>query len=630
MALFGRLAERIKADPSVLLVLLVGPAVLAVPSFASSTWAAISVPGGLDPAFCGALALGVCLCSMARMESLDRTVRAVGLVVGTGFVALELWCLLQRGQIDGWHFLCTRPGLVQAQHAVRLVSGLALIRSCAGDAPGDWRAAPGGVVSAGLLLLAGAALLVVAASGFTRLAYALMVPDVASVTEGVVAYVCYALMLLGVLACGSRAACWVLVSSHCAGSVMASALLDVCDNLLNMPLSLDVSGTIVCCLGAVALPAAALARLSGALMDGHDPSPEMAQDDGEELGKGPVCPEGVLVTALERLEGAEALSGREREVILLDLSGESSDDMAGRLSVSRASIGTYRSRAYHKLGLSGRQELLGLLLGQAEIEAQAPSGEVSGVRGRASVLRTALLPALIACAALGLSHVVPTGAVTFVSAPVLSVVVVAALANLFDRPARWRELSFAQLPDLLATAALTGGALVLLTSGDLAGRVICGASAVLAWCALARERRIEGVWASLCAGSGAVFGLVVVTIASAVDPGETVLVPCVCALAVSALMTLYAALGRERAVLADCSLRGRERARAYLMGRGLTELEADVSVLTALGFSCASIAVSLCISPHTASTYRARSYERLGVSGRGELRDLLRREAGFR
>ena len=155
-------------------------------------------------------------------------------------------------------------------------------------------------------------------------------------------------------------------------------------------------------------------------------------------------------------------------------------------------------------------------------------------------------------------------------------------------------------------------------------------SVFLSWYVLEREQGLENVWTPLCIASGSVYGLVVAAITASVDPGETVLVSWVSILTIASLLTLWAVRGQERAVLADYSLHGRERARAYLMGRGLSELETDVAVLTALGFSPRSIAASLCISPHTVSKYRGRSYGKLGVLSRDGLRDLLRKEAGFR
>ena len=629
MGLFGRLFERIKADPTVLLVLLVCSAVLAVPNFASSTSAAISKPGALDAAFCGAMVLGVCFCSVISQKSYVRVVRVIGLIVGAAFVAFELWCLLRRDQIDGWHYLCTRSGLVYVQHVVRLASVLMLVWSCAGGVAHAGLAATGRVVFAGLLFLAGGFLLAVFATGTRSLAYSLVDPNCASLVGAALAFVCYGLVLIAVLTCGSRTAQWVSASAYFAGSVMGIAASAVLDGSLNIPIRLGFPGMLASCLCAAILPAAALALLFASTPEGDDSATECAEDSGEP-GASKSNSKEMLCVALERLEGYDALSGREREVISLDLSGAPSDAIVERLSVSRSTLGTYRSRAYHKLGISDRQELLDLLLRNAEVDADEPSRRNVLSSPLAVGLCVLVVPTLAVCMALAFGRLLPAGALTFVSAIIFSLGLVASIANLFSGPGESRELTFAQFPSLLASAAIAGGLLILCTSCSLVGRVICGVSVFLSWYVLEREQGLENVWTPLCIASGSVYGLVVAAITASVDPGETVLVSWVSILTIASLLTLWAVRGQERAILADYSLHGRERARAYLMGRGLSELETDVAVLTALGFSPRSIAASLCISPHTVSKYRGRSYGKLGVLGRDGLRDLLRKEAGFR
>jgi DNA-binding NarL/FixJ family response regulator len=54
----------------------------------------------------------------------------------------------------------------------------------------------------------------------------------------------------------------------------------------------------------------------------------------------------------------ERLSKREREVLLLVAAGSSSSDIAGRLSLSKKTIDTYRGRLMVKLGLRNRSELI--------------------------------------------------------------------------------------------------------------------------------------------------------------------------------------------------------------------------------------------------------------------------------
>jgi len=54
----------------------------------------------------------------------------------------------------------------------------------------------------------------------------------------------------------------------------------------------------------------------------------------------------------------ERLSGREREVLHLTVAGSSSAEIAQRLSLSRKTVDTYRSRAMEKLGVPDRTALI--------------------------------------------------------------------------------------------------------------------------------------------------------------------------------------------------------------------------------------------------------------------------------
>ena len=67
-----------------------------------------------------------------------------------------------------------------------------------------------------------------------------------------------------------------------------------------------------------------------------------------------------------------ALSEREREVLDLALTGLSARAIAGRLTLTEATIRSHLARIYAKLGVGGRVELLASLQGQA-LDRAAPS-----------------------------------------------------------------------------------------------------------------------------------------------------------------------------------------------------------------------------------------------------------------
>ena len=69
---------------------------------------------------------------------------------------------------------------------------------------------------------------------------------------------------------------------------------------------------------------------------------------------------------------------------------------------------------------------------------------------------------------------------------------------------------------------------------------------------------------------------------------------------------------------------------APLVDGGLTQPEASVSVLTAEGVPAPGIASHLHVALPTVYSYRARGLGKLGLHGRGQLLELLRREAGMR
>lgn len=60
--------------------------------------------------------------------------------------------------------------------------------------------------------------------------------------------------------------------------------------------------------------------------------------------------------------GADLLTNREREVVVLVLRGHSSDSIAAHLDISRATVKTHRKHAYDRLGISTQAELLSLFL----------------------------------------------------------------------------------------------------------------------------------------------------------------------------------------------------------------------------------------------------------------------------
>ena len=94
-----------------------------------------------------------------------------------------------------------------------------------------------------------------------------------------------------------------------------------------------------------------------------------------------------------------------------------------------------------------------------------------------------------------------------------------------------------------------------------------------------------------------------------------------------------ATLGIDRRLaekeLSDAVLVGETRCKSYLRGRGLSELEAGVLILSAKKMGRAAIAESLAISVATVSAYRARGARKLGAESLDEAFRLMREEGGL-
>ena len=75
--------------------------------------------------------------------------------------------------------------------------------------------------------------------------------------------------------------------------------------------------------------------------------------------------------------------------------------------------------------------------------------------------------------------------------------------------------------------------------------------------------------------------------------------------------------------------KGVKRARHYLMGRGLGQLQADILIDLVIGEDLSTVCKKNVTTPATVYSYRTRAFEKLGLNSIDELRKLLRDEAGF-
>lgn len=346
---------------------------------------------------------------------------------------------------------------------------------------------------------------------------------------------------------------------------------------------------------------------------------------------------------IDQLTGFEQLTDRERETVLASAAGATTDEIARALGIAPGTVSTYRSRAYAKLSVSSAQELLAMscqLLERPRLflePDEKPSDTVSdqtqsheNAVGRLLPLAVcavcAVLTMLFAC----LIRIIPgLGVPAFVLCGAYVLLLVCGTAR-----AKAVASTFEQLMGLLlgAAVALALGAVIVGPAPLFARRIFIAGIVVATVVWLVWYSR--GMWPKLIANVISAAGLLGLALA---PPTQLVaeLADNLVLYVIAVLFVVVAALVRqfatthETSLVAPVVLEGDERALAYLMGRGLPDLQAKVALLTARGFTQGSIAKSLCISSSTVSEYRTRAYKALGIHSKDQLAELLTAEAGL-
>lgn len=134
-------------------------------------------------------------------------------------------------------------------------------------------------------------------------------------------------------------------------------------------------------------------------------------------------------TSLVALDGIDALSSREREVLDLTLQGLTQKEIGAQLGVSVATAGTYRTRAYRKLGLASKEELIALLEARRQVRGNSTQVTSADLAARRSQVLHPLLasaaPFLFVAAVLYVPLSLLPFEVRFALSPVLVVAVFA-------------------------------------------------------------------------------------------------------------------------------------------------------------------------------------------------------------
>ena len=377
---------------------------------------------------------------------------------------------------------------------------------------------------------------------------------------------------------------------------------------------------------------------------------EVISDSPNTVSEKPVLPSTKL--PIYQLSGYSLLTERECQVVDASMAGATTEEIAFALSLATGTVSTYRSRAFTKLGVSSTQELLSVacellqhprLFIQATVqpsEGDSEVGEDSSMQNMPALFQTIperFIPPVfcVACAVLILILTCLVRLLPHASAPTLvlcTIGVVLMVCSIFNASpsnnvyellaALFIGTAFA----LSVCSILLGPALFFVRRLTIVGII----AATAAWCIW----KSRGLWHGIVLESLGVCGLVFMAMAPQSALGQS-LTRTPALFLVSALFLLAAAFVAQRAndnkasQIASVVLEGDERIHAYLFGRGLPDLQAQVILLTARGFSQSSIASSLCITRATVKEYRARAYKALGVHGKDQLIELLRVEAGL-
>lgn len=353
---------------------------------------------------------------------------------------------------------------------------------------------------------------------------------------------------------------------------------------------------------------------------------------------------------LKALPGADTLSDRQREVLLLRLEGVRVVDVSSRLGISVGTVSTFQRRALDALGFEGLADLSAAL--------EDPCG---GEAARRVVDRDACDRSRKGCAtALPVALFLPlAGAVPFpyrgcALLLIGALLVTLSLASMIrgGKGFSGRELGGVALVEhaLTCASAVSLGWSMSVGIGSIFDfarleLLVCLTVARLGWCPLGTGRggrrgvKLLGCDARvpqphlailyLLAGSsillqqtatfGSTYFVVLQPVVGLLSLGNFILwLSCVIG-SVAFLVYRYHTVSRGRGVWSDAS------SLKVFDEQGLSETEAQVMLLVAKGYARSQIAARLHLAAGTVNGARATAYRKLGIHSTKDLRELLRK-----
>lgn len=596
-----------------------GAIALTAPNFSGATAYVVALP---DAAY----ALPILLAALAALyvmlaNRLPRCRQGLTLVLSAACVAFEAACAWAQRTCPDWNYLSVNAGLNLAGRALRLAAFCSLALQAG---RGEGLRGNAGRRAAACLAVSGAlgalALWCLGEYGC---------PREATLALGLIGWAC--LTVLGALAAVR-------------GSV---ARIPFADGAFAFLIGALVGDDVATILGGVLVPGAdaAWALPTFAVLAAASfiplvlPWPQAVKEDGAEDSA-----EERVSEALTAIPGADGLSEREVQVTAAELVGASDADIAAELGLKTQTVATYRARAYRKLGVSCHAELVdaarssrGLADAQPLVGSRTAAERLLPFAWRSVVFRAAL------------------GTVTLLLLAVLLRLV---------------------LPLTARRAVLLGGSLALFAKGyaglartrsgripgqgssgraDFEPQVVAGCICACVGAVVSPQLPVLYDWRALAAPA-ATFLCLVWILCAARDASTRALTALTCG--VVGLLTVQAgpyglqapvlwpqlvmllagllavaSLGIDKRLaereLSDALLVGEARCTSYLRGRGLSELETSVLILSAKRLSRAAIAESLAISVATVSVYRSRGVKKLGTDDLDAAFRLMREEGGL-
>ena len=310
-------------------------------------------------------------------------------------------------------------------------------------------------------------------------------------------------------------------------------------------------------------------------------------------------------TSLVALDGIDALSSREREVLDLTLQGLTQKEIGAQLGVSVATAGTYRTRAYRKLGLASKEELIALLEARRQVRGDSTQVTSADLAARRSQVLHPLLasaaPFLFVAAVLYVPLSLLPFEVRFALSPVLVVAVFAVGIVLLFAGATGRAPGHTTEQTTAHTETRDKG----IANNEW------GAACILACCLISLSARMY-------------------TDRGYADPNSVKLDMVL--IAVLSIVAIVRALGRRHQAFESMqfpSLLDRnqfyQRACSLFVAMGYSDDEAKALADTCLGKTAANIAKELYMSPSRVRACRTCAYRQLGVRDGTEFRRAVSR-----